>query len=348
LLSSITKEFTMLTRALLISIAVLNILLTTLIWVPMTILPMSTTYKEEDQEQAEATLGILFCPKEEERCFLLPLSDFVGSLGYSSSSFYSSIFPVWEDILISTTIFSMLMTVSNITLFVYSTCYFKTKYCKYTIYPWLCFSIPTLLAVISFLFFLMVDLSNPDRVMRERQAGGHGVYAKTISVTIVMILYLILSIMVAIIHLISQSSSSPSKTRSLPIAMMYRDISLKPEATSTPVVERRRLDGHAVQLDHGGHIAQLDNNGYTAQLDHGGHGYAPLDMDQELEFCAPWLHQYSAASFPDDQVIKDDAVEKDEPVEQDVKGFVDEKDIQTDNEDETLKLSNISIGSGFD
>ena len=206
----------MLTRTLLISISVINIFLTTLIWVPMTILPMSSSSQDKDQEQAEATLGILFCPKEEERCFLLPLSDFVGSLGYSKSSFYSFIFPFWEDILISTTIFSMLMTFSNITLFVYSTCYFKTKYCKCTIYPWLCFSIPTLLMFLSFMFFLMVDLSNPDRVIRERQAGGYGVYAKTLSVTIVMILYLILSIMLVIIHLISESSSRPLKTIPLP------------------------------------------------------------------------------------------------------------------------------------
>ena len=130
--------------------------------------------------------------------------------------------------------------------------------------------------------------------------------------------------------------------------MMYRDISLKPKATSTPVVDRRRLDGHVVQLDYAGHIAQLDN-GHTAQLHHDGHGHVPLDMNQELELCAPWLHQYSAASFPDDQVMmKEDTAEKNYTVEQDEKGFVDEKDRQTDKEDETLKLSNISIGSGFD
>ena len=314
----------MLTRTLLISISVINIFLTTLIWVPMTILPMSSTSQDKDQEQVEATLGILFCPKEEERCFLLPLSDFVGSLGYSKSSFYSFIFPFWEDILISTTIFSMLMTFSNILLLVYSTCYFQTKYCKCTIYPWLCFSIPTLLMFLSFMFFLMVDLSNPDRVIRERQAGGHGVYAKTLSVTIVMILYLILSIMLVIIHLISESSSRPPKTTPLPTVMMYRGISLQPEATSTPVVERARFN--------------------TAQVEHVEHGHALQDTDHELEVCAPWQqYSYSAASFPDEEDMGDEIIG-----DPNMKHFVDEKDMQIGKEDQTVKLSNISIGSGFD
>ena len=109
---------------------------------------------------------------------------------------------------------------------------------------------------------------------------------------------------------------------------MYRDNRdnfLQAEATSTPVVERRRFDGHA------------------AQVGHGEHGHALQDSDQELEFCAPWQYSYSAASFPDEEGMEDETIE-----DQNKKCFVGEKDTQIGKESQTVKLSNISIGSGFD
>ena len=204
----------MLTRTLLISVSLLNILLTTFIWLPITI-PTSSLFDTINQEETWA----IFCPKEVEECFLLPLSKFMDYLGYSSSTFYSSISPFWEDILISVSVIAMLMMVSNIALFVYSTCYFKTKYCSYTIFPWLLFSVPIMLMFLSLMFFLMVDLTNSDRVKRELESGGYGVFAKTLSILMLMTLYLVISIMVVVVHLVRLSSSFTAKA---PLPMRER------------------------------------------------------------------------------------------------------------------------------
>jgi len=200
------------------------------------------------------------------------------------------------------------------------------------------------------MFFLMLDINNKNRATKELQTEGYGIYLKTLFVTIAITLYLILSIMVVIIHLVSQSSFSkiPNITP-LPKAMMCREIPAPcPEAESTPVRSGRDLDmTHDVSVqqdtDHRGYVQQdMDYCGHVQlDMDHGGR--VQLYDDQELENSVAW-RKYSAASFPDDQIdILRDVSEKQHDT-----SFVDDEEYYTAKDDQTVHLSNVSIGSGFD
>ena len=196
----------MLTRILLILTSLLNIVLSVFLIALPSFLHVFTNL------DTEIKLGIS-CPEEEDKCLLLYLVTFVGSLGYSSSNFYSAIYPYWEDIFICITVSLLLMMLSNLALLVYSTtCYFNTKCCVLFICPcWFLISCPVLLLLLFISVYLLVDLNNTTRVTMELQSGNAGMFARTLSILLVLTLYQVLSIMVLVIHLLRDSSSSSPK-----------------------------------------------------------------------------------------------------------------------------------------
>ena len=166
------------------------------------------------------------------------------------------------------------------------------------------------------MFFLMVDLTNSDRVKRELESGGYGVFAKTLSILMLMTLYLVMSIMVVVVHLVRESSSFKAKAP-LRMPRIYRVASL-PRGASTPVRERSgKYDGHL-----------------------------ELGVDRELEFCGHW-QDYSVASFPHTEgfvgVVTEGNEGKDGAVE-----VLKKKDEVVHNDEQMVNLPDVSIGSGFD
>ena len=199
----VSKPPTMFSRLVLLSVSLPNILFTIVICLSTTVPTFLNLHTTSDIFSS--------CPEDEDTCLLRYLSTLIGSIGYSSSNFYSSISPYREDILISITVFSLLMMVSNLALMVYSTCYYKTKYCSYFTIPWLLFSCPLLLLLLAILFILMIDLYDTTRVSKEMEMGGERMFAKVVSSLLAVTLYQALSIFVVVTHLVRESVKSSRK-----------------------------------------------------------------------------------------------------------------------------------------
>ena len=138
-------------------------------------------------------------PDDENLLLLVSVTNFVGSIGYDRSSFYTSVFPYWSSVLAFISLFCVLMVLASLLLLWYLTCNYKLSLHSIPI-PWVVLQAFVFFVMVIGLIVLLSDLDSPSRIKMEQKLG-EGNYSMLITVMIITNLYLITSIQIAFFHM---------------------------------------------------------------------------------------------------------------------------------------------------
>ena len=132
---------------------------------------------------------------------LISITNFVGSLGYDRSTFYTMLSPYWSTLLTITSIYSLLMVLASVAMLCYLTYNYQLSHCFIPI-PWIILNAILVFVVLVGLISLLGDINSTSRLQMEHMLGkGNSNYAMVITGMMVTSLFLWFCILAAYIHM---------------------------------------------------------------------------------------------------------------------------------------------------
>ena len=174
---------------------------------------------------------------------LMSITNFVGSLGYDRSTFYSLVSPYWSTILTVTSIYSLLMVLASVALLCYLAYNYQLSH-RFIPIPWIILNAILVFALLVGLISLLGDINSTSRLQMEHMLGkGNSNYAKVITGMMVTSLFIWFSILAAYIHMENMMMKKEREDRLEQLFSLVDDSfsSHQPDAPQHPPLSYQQL-----------------------------------------------------------------------------------------------------------
>ena len=131
---------------------------------------------------------------------LISITNFIGSMGYDRSTFYTVVSPNWTVFLTITSIFFLLLALTSIAMIYYLSYNYQISH-RFVLIPWIILKLIMVFFLTFGLVSLLGDMTSTTRLQLEQIQGTKGNYAMVVTSLIVIILLTWFNIMAAYLHL---------------------------------------------------------------------------------------------------------------------------------------------------
>ena len=131
---------------------------------------------------------------------LISITNFLGSMGYDRSTFYTVVSPYWTVFLTITSIYFLLLALTSIAMICYLTYYYRLSH-RFIPIPWIILKFIIVFLLTFGLVSLLGDMTSTTRLQLEQIQGTKGNYAMVVTSLMIIILITWFNIMAAYLHL---------------------------------------------------------------------------------------------------------------------------------------------------
>ena len=131
---------------------------------------------------------------------LISITNFLGSMGYDRSTFYTVVSPYWTVFLTITSIYFLLLALASIAMICYLTYNYQLSH-RFIPIPWIILKFIIVFLLTFGLVSLLGDMTSTTRLQLEQIQGTKGNYAMVVTSLMIIILITWFNIMAAYLHL---------------------------------------------------------------------------------------------------------------------------------------------------
>ena len=137
---------------------------------------------------------------QDDIILLISITNFLGSMGYDRSTFYTVVSPYWTVFLTITSIYFLLLALTSIAMICYLTYNYQLSQ-RFVPIPWIILKFIIVFLLTFGLVSLLGDMTSTTRLQLEQIQGTRGNYAMVVTSLMIIILITWFNIMAAYLHL---------------------------------------------------------------------------------------------------------------------------------------------------
>ena len=137
---------------------------------------------------------------QDDIILLISITNFLGSMGYDRSTFYTVVSPYWTVFLTITSIYFLLLALTSIAMICYLTYNYQLSQ-RFVPIPWIILKFIIVFLLTFGLVSLLGDMTSTTRLQLEQIQGTKGNYAMVVTSLMIIILITWFNIMAAYLHL---------------------------------------------------------------------------------------------------------------------------------------------------
>ena len=130
---------------------------------------------------------------------LISVTNFLGSMGYDRSSFFTGFSPHWTVFLTLTSLYLVFLATASVAMICYLTYNYQLSH-RFIPIPWIILKFLLVFFLTFGLITLLGDMTSTSRLVLEQIQGTKGNYAMVVTGLMILILILWFNIMVAYLH----------------------------------------------------------------------------------------------------------------------------------------------------
>ena len=180
---------------------------------------------------------------------LISITNFIGSIGYDRSTFYTTVFPYWTTFLTITTIYSLCLVLASVAMICYLTYNYQLSH-RFIPIPWIILNTLLVFTLLVGLICLLGDINSTSRLQMEHMLGTKGNYAMVITGLMITILVIWFNILAAYVHMEDKMMEKEKQDR---LDQFFRlvDVSFSnPQPSAPPPQQQQQQTPAYSQLQH--------------------------------------------------------------------------------------------------